>query len=747
MRHSRYSCFDSAPRARALLAAAVLAMGGIRALAADLPALAPATPVTETIFGEKVTDPYRYMEDLSSPQVQQWARAQAAYARAVLDAIPGRVPLLARIAELEASVQARVRNVKRMPNGDYFFEKRGADDNQFKLYVRHGLHGREQLLVDPEALTKQTGTPHAINFYRPFDSGRYVAYGMSQGGSEEASIHVIETATLKQVINPIDRAHYSDAAWMPDDSGFFFFRQRQLPAGTPDTEKYRGQTAYFHRLKGGAADQPLIVAGTADRIAIAAEEFPIIQPVQATPYVVAIPANGVQSELDLYVAPRAEVLSPKVRWRKLFGRESDITGFAIHGDDLYLLSHHDAPRFKVLKTSVTHPNIANAQVVIAPGREVVTAIAAAKDALYVQARDGTAGKLYRVAYTKGAATDLLTLPQQGAVDIAASDARLPGVLVSIGSWMRDVGYYAPGPDGRFVDTGLQPVGPNGAPGSLESKEVMVKSHDGVEVPLSIVYTKGTRLDGTNPTELYGYGAYGITNDPVYVPGFLAWYERGGIRATCHVRGGGAYGEEWHLAGKQATKSNTWKDFIACGEYLVREGYTSPARLAIHGGSAGGILIGRAMTERPDLWAVAVPEVGVLNALRAEFSANGVPNIPEFGSIRDEKQFRALLEMDALQHVTDGTKYPATLLIHGINDPRVPPWQSMKMAARLQAANASGKPVLLRIDYSGGHGIGNTKTQRQESYTPISGVSCSGSSASPLFSRRHTLANLTRGDDA
>jgi prolyl oligopeptidase len=718
MHHLLTSCVcRHMPRLR-LFVAVAMATGVVHAIAADLPPVAPTKPVTETFFGVKVTDPYRYMEELSSPEVQQWARAQADFTRAVLDAIPGRAPLLARIAELEASVEARVINVKRLPNGVYFYQKRNASDNQFKLYVRQGLHGPERMLVDPEALAKQTGTPHAINFYQPSNAGRYVAYGMSEGGSEEASIHVIDTATLKPVITPIDRAHYSEASWMPDDSGFFYLRQRQLPKDAPETEKYRFQTAFFHRLKGNGPDRPVIVAGTTDRIAIAPEEFPIVQSVQKTPYVVAIPGNGVQNEIDLYIAPRAEVLSPKVRWRRLFGRESDITAFAIHGDDLYLLSHKDALRFKVLRTSVRRPDVEHAEVIVAPGREVVAGIAAADDALYVQARDGTVGKMYRVAYAKAAKPEPVPLPEQGAVEIASSDNRLPGVLVTIGSWTRDVGYYAPDGSGRFVDTGLQPLGPNGAPSSLEAREVMVKSHDGVEVPLSIVYPRGIKLDGSNPTHLYGYGAYGITDDPVYIPRFLAWYERGGIRATCHVRGGGAYGEEWHLAGKQATKSNTWKDLIACGEYLVREGYTSPARLGIHGGSAGGILIGRAMTERPDLWAVAIPEVGVLNALRSEFSANGVPNIPEFGSVNNEKQFRALLEMDALQHVQDAVKYPATLLIHGINDPRVPPWQSMKMAARLQAASTSGKPVLLRIDYAGGHGIGSTKTQRQEQYADL-----------------------------
>lgn len=681
--------------------------------------VAPINPVTDTYFGTPITDNYRYMENTAAPEVMRWARAQNDHTREVLDAIPARTKLLARVAELEASVQARVVSVKRTAGGLFFYERRGASENQFKLFERNGLHGTETLLVDPELLSKSTGVPHAITFFQPSDSGKYVAYGMSAGGSEEASIHVIDVSTKKQVIKPIDRAHYSEAAWMPDDSGFFYYRQRKLAKGTPETEKYRFQTAYFHAMKGGGRDRAIIAAGVTRSIDIKPEDFPIVTPVTQTPYVVAIPENGVQNEIAVYLAARADVLKPKVRWRKLFGRADDITSFAIRGDDLYLLTHKDASRFKVLRTSVAHPDVAHADVVIAPSREVVVKLAAASDGLYVVSRDGTAGKLYRVPYGASTTPVAVPMPREGSLHIESSDPRVQGVILSMGSWTRDFGYYALDTgSGQFADTGLQALGPFGAPDNLATKEVLVRSHDGTEVPLSIVYPKDIKLDGSNPTHLYGYGAYGITDDPVYIPRFLAWYELGGIRATCHVRGGGAYGEDWHLAGKLATKPNTWKDFIACAEYLIKEGYTSTAKLGIHGGSAGGILIGRAMTERPDLFAVAVPEVGVLNALRSENSANGVPNIPEFGTVKDEKQFAALLEMDALHHVKDGVRYPATLLIHGYNDPRVPVSESLKMAARLQAATASGRPVLLRLDFASGHGIGSTKTQRQEQYADL-----------------------------
>ena len=265
---------------------------------------------------------------------------------------------------------------------------------------------------------------------------------------------------------------------------------------------------------------------------------------------------------------------------------------------------------------------------------------------------------------------------------------------------------------------MQSKGKYDAPEDLIYTVVTVESHDGTMVPLSIIHKKGIPLDGSNPCWLTGYGAYGASLDPRYGHTLYAWYERGGIFAIAHVRGGGENGEEWYRAGFQQTKPNTWKDFIACAEYLIEQKYTSPAKLAGEGASAGGILIGRAITERPDLFAVAIPLVGCLNSIRLETTPNGINNIPEFGSCDTETGFQALYEMDAFLHIRDGVNYPAMLITHGITDPRVEPWQSAKFAARVQAASASGKPVLLRMDYEAGHGIGSTKTQQLQERADI-----------------------------
>jgi prolyl oligopeptidase len=702
---------NPAPRA---ICAALAGACALAHAAAITPAVAPARAASDTYFGTTVTDSYRYMEDLSAPEVRQWAHAQADFARSTLDAIPGRAGLLARIRELEASVDTRVTQVKLAAGDLVFLEERGTGDEQAKVVVRKGFKGEDRLLVDPQAIAKAGGKPQAVEFFAPSHNGRLLAYGLAAGGSEQTVIHVIDVASGKELMAPIDRAQYSDAMWAADDSGFFYLHQRPLVQGAPESDKFLGQAAFFHRMAGHGADQAVIVAGTDDHLKIAAAEFPFVAPIAGTRWTVAIPGNGVANEFDLYAAPQAKALDPRLKWRKLFGREAGVTGFAIHGDDLYVLTHLGASRFKVLQTSMAQPDLEQARVVVAPGREVVDNIVAAKDALYVQARDGVAGRLYRVAYTKDAQPVAVTMPVSGALRIVDGDLSRPGVIVAVDSWTHDRTWWRVGAhDDQIADTGLQAVGKYGAPGDVASREVMVKSHDGLEVPLSIVYPANMKLDGSNPLELHAYGAYGSTTYPAYQPSQLAWYELGGVQATCHVRGGGIYGEQWHLAGQGLSKPNTWKDLIACGEYLVKQGYTSPGKMAIDGRSAGAIAIGRAMTERPDLWAAAVPEVGALNTLREELQAGGPANIPEFGSVKDKQQFNGLLEMDAFHHVVDGAKYPATLLMQGYDDARVSAWESMKMAARLQAASASGKPVLLRMDFDAGHGRGATKTQQEE----------------------------------
>jgi prolyl oligopeptidase len=685
------------------------------ALSSGVPPAAVPRPVEDTYFGVTVRDPFRHFENREDPEVAAWMKAQAEHTRALLDRIPGRAALAARINTLDDAVSARVTALQRRPGELYFYEKRGVKDNQFKLYVRRGLTGAEKLLVDPEAIARQTGRPHAINYYAASHSGRLVAYGISAGGSEMAEIHVIDTATGRKLMGPVTRARFGGVAWLPDDSGFFFTRQQEMKPGMAEVERDQKLRSVFVRLGADPEQAPVVLAFDTPGVKIdAAGNSPYVFPLPGTRWAAGYVAHGTDREFSLYVAPLADVVAGRAQWRKVIDRSDDVTHFEAIGERLFVLTHKGASRFRVLETSLVRPDLANAREVMPEGPGVITSMARASDGLYISRRDGTVSKLFHLGPGAGARPVEVKLPLAGSFEMAGAEYRLPGVLLTLQSWTRAPQIFRVGgkaPAFRLDNTGLQPRGPYDALPDYVATEVLVPSHDGAQVPLSIIHRRGLKLDGSNPTLLYGYASYGYTEEPWFSLWRLAWLERGGVFAVANPRGSGAFGQDWYRGGKQATKPNTWKDFIATAEYLVKSGYTSPAKLGIWGGSAGGILVGRSMTERPDLFAAVVSSVGVGDTVRAELEPNGVPNIPEFGTHKTEDGFRALLAMSTYHQVRDGVKYPAMLLVHGVNDVRVAVWQSTKTAARLQQASTSGRPVLLRLDYESGHGVGSTKAQR------------------------------------
>ncbi len=696
------------PRSRSIAAGVALLCAAANTLAQTKPPAAPVRNVTDTYFGTTVTDPYRYFEDMKDPEVMQWLKAQADFARHTLDAIPQRNVLLQEVTTYGDAAASRVSSVQIVADMVYYL-KRNANDNIPKLYARQGLAGKERLLFDPAAMPAPEGMHFAIDYFAVSPDNSHLAYGISVGGSEQSVLHVIDLSTGKQTGDVIDRANYGSPSWLPDGR-LLYNRLQKLQPGSAVTDKYLNSRAYVHTL-GADPDQdaPILGIGLAPGIAVEPVEVPAVASPIGSNYLVGVIANGVQNEIKVYVAPLRSLDGDKTPWVKVADNADDVTGFDVAGDTLYVLSHKDASRFKVLRVAMAKPDIASAELVIPPSEAVVTGIAAAKDALYVKRMNGGVSDLLRAPYAPGGEPAAVALPYGGDIEELATDPRRPGAVFGFGGWTRFGGYYAYEPgSGKVVDTGLQPQGKYDNPPDLVSTEVKVEARDGTLVPMSIVHRKGLSLDGGNPTILYGYGAYGISMTPFYGPTFLPWFNRGGVFAVAHVRGGGEYGEDWHKAGYKATKPNTWNDAIACAEWLAAHHYTSPAKLAIMGGSAGGIFVGRAITERPDLFAAAVDEAAVTDSLRWEFSANGVTNIPEFGTVKKEDEFRALLEMGPYQHVKDGVAYPAVLLLTGINDPRVDAWEPAKMAARLQAATSSGKPVLLRIDYDAGHGYGSTK---------------------------------------
>jgi prolyl oligopeptidase len=672
---------------------------------------APVHEVTDTYFGQKIVDPYRWMEDSKSPETAAWMRAQAAYARAYLDHLPLRTQLLKRFDEL-SETGVRVTGVQRAANL-YFYYRIAPGENDRRLYVRDGFKGTERLLIDPDKLSSP-GKRYSIDSYSLSFDGRYVCYTISLGGSENGEMRVVETSTGRDLGERIDRARFGAGSWMSDGRSFLYNRLQKLAEGAPPTDLYQKSRVYLHVL-GANPDTDRAVFGyeVDPNIKLGATPLPFaIVPINSK-YVFAVVNSGVSPNSEYYVTTTDKMSQTPIPWRKIASLDDDVAGMDIHGDDLYLNTYRSTPRFKVVHINLARPDLARADTVFPASEAVVILIGTAKDALYVQTLDGGIGKLWRVDY-KGGAPQAIKLPYEGTAFIGWTDPETEGLLFGLTSWTKSTAYFAYNSKTQTAtDTTLVPPIPIDL-SSIESVSVKVRSNDGAMVPLVILYQRGLKRDGTNPTLLNGYGAYGIVNtEPFFASNFLPWLERGGVVALAGVRGGGEYGEDWHLAGKEKTKPNTWKDFIACAEYLISEKYTSPAHLAGEGGSAGGILIGNSIVDRPDLFGAAIDQVGDNNALRFEITSNGVPNIPEFGTVTTEAGFKALLAIDAYQKVKDGVKYPAVLLTTGINDPRVEPWMSAKMAARLQSATTSNKPVLLRIDYDAGHGFGSTKRQRNE----------------------------------
>ena len=682
-------------------------------LAQTAPPVAPVRNVVDDYFGTKITDPYRWMEDMKSPEFQEWMKAQNEYTRTIINSIPGRQKLLDAITEYD---NARTSVVDLNKYGDrYFYRKIDPNQDNFKLYMRDAKTGQERMLVDPDRFKPANETAHyALDYIYPSWDGKYVAYGVSPGGSEYSTLRIFDVDAGHDLPEAIDRCQYTSLNWLGDNKSFFYNRLQKVGPNDPPTAKYLDSQALWHKL-GESPDKDVLVLSRKDApgIPLAAADFPVLVYSPASPWVAALAIHGVQREFPIYVAKLADFKEAKAKtqWKKVADDADEITLFDMRGDDLYLLTHHRASRFKIVRIDMKHPDMANAKTILPASEPVLVQHRVAKDGLYVQELDGGIGKMVRVGFD-GGTPEPIALPFDGSISEFFADPREGGAILQAQSWVRPPMYLQVGADRKTTDLNLIPK-PFFDYSHLDSVEVKAPASDGTMIPLSIIFKRGMAKDGKHPALLEGYGSYGITIDPTFSPRYFPWLERGGVLAFAHVRGGGEYGEDWHNAGRKLTKQNTIGDMIACAGYLVKEKYTSPAYLAGEGGSAGGITVGGALTQRPELFAAMLDDVGDSDALRMENSPGGPANVPEFGSVKTEDGFKGLYIMDAYVHVKDKTAYPAVMLTTGINDPRVDPWEAGKMTARLQAATSSGKPILLRVDYDAGHGFGSGKKQRRE----------------------------------
>jgi prolyl oligopeptidase len=694
-------------------ALALLLCGLLSTAASAGPPPTKKEPVKDTYHGVTVTDDFRWLEDWSDPKVKAWSDAQNVHARSILDNLPGVKTLRGQLTKI-MTAKTTSHGSFHYRGGQLFAIRRQPPKQQPFLVVMPAPDqpDKARVLVDPNEIDKKGTT--AIDWYVPSPDGKLLAVSLSKGGTESGDVHVYDTATAKEKYEVVPRVNGGtaggDLAWAPDCKGFFYTRYprgKERPA--QDIDFY--QQVYFHALGTPTEKDRYEMGRDLPRIAEIKLEVD-----EATGRVLATVQNGDGGQFAFFLR------ETDGDWRQFTTFKDPIVQGAFgRYDDLFLISLQDAPRGKLLRMSVKDLDPAHAKVVVPHGKDTIVA-----DFPGYSSRQTvlpTAGRLY-VTYQLGGPSELrcfdfdgkpLDAPKQLPISTVGGLARLSGddILFSNGSYVepRNIFEYR-------ASTNETVKLPLTTPPPVDLSDVrvvreFVRSKDGTMLPVNIMIPKGVKQDGTNPCLVTGYGGYGVNRVPAFAPDRRILFDHGFIVAEANLRGGGEFGEAWHRAGALAHKQNVFDDFAAALELMIHEKYTSPEHLAIIGGSNGGLLMGATLTQHPELMRAVVSFVGIYDMLRVELSPNGAFNVPEFGTVKDEKQFQAMYAYSPYHRVRDGVKYPAVLFLTGANDPRVDPMQSRKMTARLQAATASGRPVLLRTSAGSGHGLDTSLSERIE----------------------------------
>ncbi len=682
------------------------------------PPATPKHPVTDEYQGVKVTDDYRWLENWDDPEVKQWNAAQSARSREYLDHLPARPAIRQMLKEALSASSAAYFDV-RYRGGALFAMKYQPPQQQPMLVALHSADdpAGARVIFDPNASSAKGSM--AVDFYVPSLDGKFVAAALSENGSEDSSAHVFEVATGKELSDAVPRVNFATAGgsleWKADSSGFYYTRYPQGNERPPEDANFY-QQVYFHRL-GTDSKQDTYVIG---------QEFPRIAEIRLHSsedgrWLIAAVANGDGGEFAHYV------MDPAGHWTQITHFADGIVAVKPGSDAaLYLLSRKDAPRGQILRLPLAYLDLAQARVIVPESsgsaadesaRASIEEFAPAPGRLYITDVIGGPSRI-RVFDLQGHPLPAPALPPVSAV-YQIEPTRDGDVIFGVSTYLEPSAWYRfEAATGKSVRTALFRTSPIHFDDTEVVREFAV-SKDGTRIPVNIIRRRGSRLDGTNPTLLEGYGGYGISMKPFFLGAFTrAWLDQGGVYVIANLRGGAEYGEEWHQAGRLTRKQNVFDDFIACAQHLIERKYTSPAHLAIIGGSNGGLLMGAAFTQHPDLFRAVVSYVGIYDMLRVELDPNGAFNVTEYGTVKDPDQFKALYAYSPYQHVKDGTAYPAILFPTGENDHRVNPMQSRKMTARLQAATSSDHPILLRTSARAGHGIGTAVDEQIEEESDV-----------------------------
>ena len=661
-------------------------------------------PETKTVtqqdnyHGTVVSDPYRWLEEEKSEEVSAWVESQNTLARPYLAELPSRERYKERLTALWDYEKY---STPYMVNGKLFYSYNDGLQNQYVLYMADGVNGEPEVLIDPTTLSEDGPVCMASTELSPKAS--FLAYMLSDGGTDWKTIHVRDTSKKSDLTDTIKGIKFSNIAWLPDESGFFYSRYPQNEAGKYDDSQT--VSIYFHAI--GTAQNE-------DKKVFAFDNKPTWNPYPSVvqdgkTLLISVfegyQANGVYAKS--LVNDNSELVPVFDKWDGRY----DLIGE--HDDELFFTSTANAPTGKVIKVDFDG-GVKATETVIESTSDTLSSVSLLGEKLFAQYLKDVKGQV-SVFDLNGEKIDEIAFTDIGSVSGFYGSKNADTTFYKLTGFTNPGQVFAydvkSGESSLFksIDTGVNYD-------DYETKQIFYTSKDGTKVPMFIVHKKGLKLDGNNKTLLYGYGGFNISLLPRYSVSRMVWVEQGNVLAIANLRGGGEYGQQWHKAGTKLDKQNVFDDFIAAGEYLVESGYTTPEKMGIQGGSNGGLLVGATLTQRPDLFSAALPAVGVLDMLRYHTpSANARAWSSDYGLSENKDEFEALYAYSPLHNTKPGTCYPATLVTTGDHDDRVVPWHSYKFAAQLQADQSCDNPILLRVETRAGHGAGTPTWMQIEGY--------------------------------
>jgi prolyl oligopeptidase len=651
--------------------------------------------VVDDYFGTKVADPYRWMEDLESKEVAEWVAAQNAVTFDYLSKLPLRERFRTRITELWDYPKV---GIPVSEGGRYFYTKNSGLQRQAPLYVRATLAAAPSVVIDPNVLSPDGKL--SLAQWSPSPDGKLVAYGLAEGGADWQTLHVREVDTAKDLADEVKWMRFSDLSWTKDSKGFFYSRYPEPPKGKVMEAALSGQALYYHQVGTPQSADPLIyerkdlptwfVSGSAT---------------EDGRYLLIFLAKGSGQENRLYYADLGDPRKPNVAApvRPLVeDDDAEFSAFGNEGSLLFVRTDRAAPNRKVIAIDVNNPASSAWKTIVPEAKEAIETMRMAGGRIVLQYLADVQSRLSLFKPT-GDADGEVQLPGTGTVVALGGRKDSSEIFYSFSSPLVPTtvfAYDAAAKRATPFEASAAPVKAD----EYETQQLFATSKDGTRVPFFLTARRSLPLNvGNQPTMMYGYGGFSVSTLPTYRSDIPAWLEMGGIWVTVNMRGGAEYGEAWHKGGMLEKKQNVFDDFIAVAEHLINAGYTSPSKLGIMGGSNGGLLVGAVEQQRPDLFAVALPQVGVMDMLRYDKFTGGRAWVQEYGSSSDPAQFKTLIKYSPLQNVKPGSCYPATLVTTADHDDRVVPSHSFKFAAAMQAAQACNKPVLIRVEVGGSHG--------------------------------------------